>query len=89
MVVEDLDILGGTPVIRGTRIPVYDIAAAVAAGLPQDRIRSAYPALDDRTIELATIYAEAIPPRGRPRRAAPPSDARIVAERTVARRWRA
>lgn len=29
MVVEDPEILSGTPVIRGTRVPVYDVAAAV------------------------------------------------------------
>jgi uncharacterized protein (DUF433 family) len=37
LVVEDLEILSGTPVIRNTRIPVYDTAASVAAGLPMDR----------------------------------------------------
>lgn len=87
MVVEDPDILGGTPVIRGTRIPVHDVAASVVAGLPRGRIRSAYPGLDDRLIELAVIHAEATPPRGRPRRTtvlAP--DAKIVSARKVARR---
>lgn len=87
MVAEDPNILGGTPVIRGTRIPVYDIAASVAAGLSPGRIRSAYPGLDDRTIELATIYAEATPPRGRPKRAvtyAP--EAHVIARRRVVRR---
>ena len=44
MVVEDPEILGGTPVIKGTRAPVYDVAASVAAGLPLDRIARAYPA---------------------------------------------
>src|SRR5579859_3821992 len=38
MVVEDPDILDGTPVFRGTRVPVYDIAASVNAGLPRKRI---------------------------------------------------
>ena len=38
LVVEDPEILSGTPVIRNTRIPVYDVAASVAAGLPMDRI---------------------------------------------------
>jgi uncharacterized protein (DUF433 family) len=57
-VVEDPDILGGTPVIRGTRIPVHDVAASVAAGLPRERIRSAYCGIDDRLIGLAAIYAK-------------------------------
>jgi uncharacterized protein (DUF433 family) len=90
LVTEDPDILGGTPVIRGTRIPVHDVAASVAAGLSKERIRAAYPALDDRMIELAAIYAEATPARGRPRSvAAAMPDATMVSERKVARRRQA
>jgi len=37
LVVEDPEIFSGTPVIRNTRIPVYDTAASVAAGLPMHR----------------------------------------------------
>ncbi len=87
MVVEDPEILGGTPVVRGTRIPVYDVAASIAAGVPRERIRSAYPALDDRLIELAAIYADATPPRGRPRRPAMLTPGmQIASERKVVRR---
>jgi len=87
MVVEDPDILGGTPVICGTRIPVYDVAASVAAKLPRDRVHAAYPGLDDRTIDLAALYAAAIPPRGRPRRTHLPTAPTQVATTTrVARR---
>jgi uncharacterized protein (DUF433 family) len=87
MVVEDPDILDGTPIIRGTRIPVYDVAASIAAGLSHERIRSAYPALDERTTELAAIYAEATPPRGRPRRPVIlPPEAKMASEHKVARR---
>lgn len=32
MVVEDPKILSGTPVIKGTRVPLYDVAAAVDLG---------------------------------------------------------
>ena len=32
MVVEDPEILSGTPVIRGTRVPVHDVAAQVGCG---------------------------------------------------------
>jgi uncharacterized protein (DUF433 family) len=46
LVVADPNILGGSPIIRGTRIPVYDVAASVAAGVPTDRILAAYPSLD-------------------------------------------
>jgi len=71
MVVEDPEILSGTPVIKGTRVPVYDIAAAVDAGTPKERILKSYPSLKDWQVELASVYAKAVPPRGRPRRTAP------------------
>ena len=71
MVIEDPEILSGTPVIRGTRVPVYDIAAAVDTGTPKERILKSYPSLKDWQVELASVYAKAVPPRGRPRRASP------------------
>jgi uncharacterized protein (DUF433 family) len=71
MVIEDPEILSGTPVIKGTRVPVYDIAAALDAGTPMDRILKSYPSLKDWQVELASVYAKAVPPRGRPRRASP------------------
>jgi uncharacterized protein (DUF433 family) len=87
MVVEDPAILSGTPVIRGTRIPVYDLVASVAAGVPRERILAAYPGLDETTLDLAVLYAEANPVRGRPRRfVALPTNAVAVAERRVPRR---
>jgi uncharacterized protein (DUF433 family) len=90
MVVEDPEILDGTPVIKGTRLPVYDVAASVAAGLSRARIRAAYPGIDDHMIGLAALYAEATPPRGRPRRPVTSVPGRqIISERTVVRRQRA
>ncbi|MBB4267875.1 DUF433 domain-containing protein [Roseospira visakhapatnamensis] len=68
-VVEDPAILGGAPVVKGTRVPVHDLAASVATGLSRERILSAYPGLDAETLDLAVLYAEAHPARGRPRRA--------------------
>jgi uncharacterized protein (DUF433 family) len=89
LVIEDPSILSGTPVIKGTRIPVYDVASSVSAGLPLERIRTAYPGLSDNDIELAAIYAEANPPRGRPHRPTePPRGSVIVAANRVPRRHR-
>jgi uncharacterized protein (DUF433 family) len=67
-VAEDPEILGGTPVIKGTRVPVYDIAAARDAGTPIDRILKSYPSLKDWQVELASVYARAVPQKGRPKR---------------------
>jgi uncharacterized protein (DUF433 family) len=79
MVTSDPDILRGTPVILGTRVPVYDVAASVAAGLSRDEILEGYPSLKRDQVELAALYAEANPQRGRPRqRTAIPAGATII-----------
>lgn len=85
LVVSDPEILGGTPVIRGTRIPVYDVAASMAAGIPLNRMLVAYPGLDRERLELAKIYADANPQRGRPR-SEPREGAVILSDRRVPRR---
>jgi uncharacterized protein (DUF433 family) len=60
-------VLGGTPVFKGTRIPVHDIADMLANGDKPAAIVKAYPQLDLMRIHLAAIYAQAYPRRGRPR----------------------
>lgn len=86
LVVEDEDILSGTPVIRGTRVPVHDIAAALSAGTPKERLLKDYPSLNERQFDLAAIYAKAVPPRGRPRRLAPPKGSQILTARRQLRK---
>lgn len=81
LVVEDEEILSGTPVIRGTRVPVHDIAAALSGGTPKERILKAYPSLNERQVDLAAVYAKAIPLRGRPRTLSPPKGSRIITAR--------
>jgi uncharacterized protein (DUF433 family) len=82
MVVSYPEILSGAPVIRGTRVPVYDVAASVSSGIPIDRILTAYPSLQREHVELAAMYAEANPQRGRPRlRTALPPAAKILTQR--------
>lgn len=85
-VIEDNEILSGTLAIKGTRVPVYDVAASVAAGIPMDRILSSYPSLNREQVELAALYAEANPQRGRPRqRIVPPAGAKIISSRRKVR----
>jgi uncharacterized protein (DUF433 family) len=67
IVEADPEILSGTPVIKGTRVPVYDIAASLAKGISVKRLLAAYSGLDEETVNLAALYAEANPQRGRPR----------------------
>lgn len=61
------DVLGGTPVFKGTRIPVHDIADMLANGDDPAAIVRAYPQLGLDRVRLAAIYALAYPRRGRPR----------------------
>jgi uncharacterized protein (DUF433 family) len=60
-------VLGGTPVLKGTRIPVHDIADMLANGDRPAAIIKAFPQLDAHRVRLAAIYALAYPARGRPR----------------------
>jgi len=81
------DVLGGAPVLKGTRIPVYDVAASAAAGRSIDEIQETWPRLNAEMVRLAGLFAEANPQRGRPRGSAGmPKGAVIVTNRRVPRR---
>ena len=66
IIVEDPETMRGTPVYRGTRIPVELIADMLNQGASIDEILEGYPALDREKIELAPLYVRAFPRRGRP-----------------------
>jgi uncharacterized protein (DUF433 family) len=66
MVVSDPETMGSTPVYRGTRIPVELIADMLTQGANADEILEGYPALDREKVELAPLYVQAFPRRGRP-----------------------
>lgn len=88
-VVRDPEILSGTPIIRGTRIPVYDVAASAEKGLPMERILRAYPELTARDVELACRWATANPPVESPKKTIGHADPAMVAAKRVPRRGRA
>lgn len=85
-VVEDPEILGGAPVLKGTRIPVHDIAANLAGGAAIEELLEDYPGLTAETIELAVLYAEANPLRGRPRKPLDPPGYVLLSKLGAARR---
>ena len=58
-IVSDPEILGGMPVIKGTRVPVYDLAASVRAGILRARILAAYPTTEEHHLDLTIAYAGA------------------------------
>ena len=53
-------VLGGKPVIRGTRIPVSLILNFVANGMPFREILQEYPQLSEDDLKAALFYAERI-----------------------------
>jgi len=66
MIVSDPEIMRGTPLYRGTRIPVELIADMLSQGANSEEILEGYPALDRAKVELAPLYVQAFPRRGRP-----------------------
>jgi uncharacterized protein (DUF433 family) len=68
IVVEDAEIRGGEPCIRGTRIGVYEVSSMLEQGTSEEEILEGYPSLKREQIELARIFAQAYPRKGRPPR---------------------
>src|ERR1700724_701523 len=66
MIVSDPQIMRGTPVYRGTRIPVELVADMLSQGASSEEILAGYPALDGEKVGLAPLYVQAFPRRGRP-----------------------
>ena len=68
MVVSDPEIMRGTPVFKGTRIPVDLVADMLAQGALAEEILEGYPTLSKEKIAIAPLYMRAFPRRGRPSR---------------------
>ena len=65
-IVSAPEIMGGTPIFKGTRIPVELVAEMIAQGATVEEILAGYPALNRTNIELAPVYVAAFPRGGRP-----------------------
>lgn len=63
----DPGILRGEPCFRGTRIPVY-VVAAIANAEGIEEAKTTYSKLSNSQISAACLYAKANPRRGRPKR---------------------
>ena len=59
-IVIDEKILGGKPVIKGTRIPVYLIVEMVANGLSIKEILKECPELSEEDVKAALRYAASL-----------------------------
>lgn len=58
-ITRDPEILGGKPIVRGTRLPVYPIVAWVKSGHTPAEIVDGYPDLTVEDIAAAVAYAQA------------------------------
>lgn len=67
MVESDPETQMGEPCLKGTRVPVYDIAS-LAAHVGVDETHRSYPFLSIEQIELAMLYVGAHPRREGPTR---------------------
>lgn len=63
---ENPDILGGTPVIRGSRLSVYALEGRVNGGDSVEDILDDYPDLKPEELETALLYASSHRRAGRP-----------------------
>jgi len=51
------EILGGKPVIKGTRIPVSHVIQMIRSGKPTQNILEEYPELSSEDVESIKFYA--------------------------------
>jgi uncharacterized protein (DUF433 family) len=58
--------MGGTPVIRGTRVPVRTLAQLVEGSESRKALREDYPHIPEEAYEVAALWARGNPQRGRP-----------------------
>lgn len=68
LVHSSADILGGTPVFRGTRLPIDNVLGELSRGRTSDDLVAEYPDLTPAHIRAAQVYSIVNPRRGRPPR---------------------
>jgi uncharacterized protein (DUF433 family) len=57
-IISDPAILSGTPVFRGTRIPLDHVAGLLRKGVSAAELAEDYPALSPEDIALARVHAQ-------------------------------
>lgn len=63
-VISDQSVMGGEPVVRGTRIPAATIAAYLRAGRTDREIFEDYPSLPVGGIDAVRRWRDAVPVQG-------------------------
>ena len=69
-VTSDPEILGGTPVFSGTRVPVENVLSSLDKGISLARLKRSYPFITHTHIDSARVYEAVHPKLGQPRRLA-------------------
>jgi len=59
LVIKNPDILSGTPVIKGTRIPVSLLVSLIQKGYTDDLINTEYPSLSRKKISAFKAHMKA------------------------------
>jgi uncharacterized protein (DUF433 family) len=83
------DVMDGTPVFRGTRVPLDMVTASLDNGIPFERVRASYEFLTPELVEAAKVYQLVHPRRGRRRSIAEVHPDWTVTEKRVVRPPRA
>jgi len=60
-IVSDPEVLSGTPVIAGTRLPASVVAANVKAGMTIEQVIAAFPSINAEQAKAAVAYIQAHP----------------------------
>ncbi len=63
---SDPEILGGEPIVKGTRITCQSVLGRVNGGETLDDLVEDYPEVSREAFDAALVYARTHPPRGRP-----------------------
>lgn len=58
--------MGGTPVIRGTRVPVRTLAQLIEGGENRQALKEDYPHIPEEAYDVAVLWTKGNPRRGRP-----------------------
>jgi uncharacterized protein (DUF433 family) len=56
-IISDLEILSGTPVFHGTRIPLDHVAGLIQKGVPDSELAEDFPALNQEDFDYARAHA--------------------------------
>ena len=83
------DVMDGTPVFKGTRVPLDVVTASLDKGIPFERVRASYDFLTPELVEAAKVYQLVHPRRGRRRSIADVHPDWEVTQRRVVRPPRA